>query len=350
MYLDNLDYYLTKLSPNEEKYLSGEKHPTWDHLPIKTINGREVRVLNLADNYFSSQDNVFAGAQHSAASRNACIAVKQNSRFAPVPEHIHSHIELNYVYSGSCPQIIDGKEVILKKNQILIIDTDCPHAIQYLDKDDIMISLLISHTFLRDHILHQFSKDSILSIFFINAINSKTNHDHFLLFHSENSRRIPLFFQELLCECFDPSINSEDILLHLFSLIMAELINVYKNDMVKSDSFNQSGSASVIPMIRFIEQNYNTCTQESVAKFFHITPNYVSTLLKKHIGITYIQMVQSLRLKQASNLLRNTDRSVTDIANYVGYENVSFFYKKFQKQYNCSPGEYRDKFRTDFPV
>lgn len=348
MNINTLNYHLTKLSPNEEKYLSGEKKPDWSQHPHKIINGREVKIINFPstlEHLLPSQINFFSGAQHSAASRNAYISVKQNSRFAPVPEHIHSYIELNYVYSGSCSQIIDQKEIVLNKNQILLIDTECPHSIKYLNHDDIMISLMISHSFLRNHLFQQFSQDSILSKFFINAINAKTNHDHFLLFHSENNRRIPIFFQELLCECFDPSINSEDILLHLFALIMAELINVYKNDMTRETSFE--GSASVVPMIRFIERNYNTCTQKSVAEFFHITPNYVSTLLKKNIGMTYIQMIQTLRLQQAANLLKNTEQAVADIANQVGYENVSFFYKKFQDKYGCLPKEYREKFRQN---
>lgn len=348
MNINTLNYHLTKLSPNEEKYLSGEKKPFWNSLPRKTMNGRNVYVIgspSITEQLLPSQLNFFSGNQHSATSQNMYISVKQNSRFAPVPEHIHSYIELNYVYSGSCTQIIDQKEIILEKNQILLIDTECPHAIKYLNHDDIMISLMISHTFLRKHLFQQFSQDNILSSFFINAINTKTNHDHFLLFHSENNRRIPIFFQELLCECFDPSINSEDILLHLFALIMAELINVYKNDMARESSFE--GAASVIPMIRFIEQNYNTCTQKTVAEFFHITPNYVSTLLKKNIGMTYMQMIQTLRLQQAANLLKNTDQPVTEIASNVGYENISFFYKKFQAKYHCLPKKYREKFRQE---
>lgn len=78
-----------------------------------------------------------------------------------------------------------------------------------------MISIIPKTDFLREHMFNQFSNDSILSRFFINAINEKTDHDHYLLFHSENDRRIPMFFNELFCECFDPSINSTDIIMHL---------------------------------------------------------------------------------------------------------------------------------------
>ena len=203
-----------------------------------------------------------------------------------------------------------------------------------------MISIMIAKEFLTDHLFSEFSKDSILSNFFINAINEQTDHLHHLLFHSENNRRIQLFFQEFFCECFDPSINSRDILYHLFYVIMAELINVYENDLTtEQDSVTHTPVASII---RYIKSNYKTCTQKSVADFFHISPNYVSLLLKRHIGMNYIQLVQEKRLSVAANLLRDTSLPISMIANESGYENVTFFYKKFHQKYGCSPKEFQD--------
>lgn len=37
--------------------------------------------------------------------------------------------------------------------------------------------------------------------------------------------------------------------------------------------------------------------------------------------------------------------SVTEIADYVGYKNMSYFYKKFLEKYNCTPKEYKNKFQ-----
>lgn len=348
MNLKTLDCFLTQLSPNEQKYKSGYVH-NWDSLDKVMLNGREVGIIRLVSTSRSGSDSdypdYFADSMSqdgsSLPSAQPHITIKRNSRFNPVPEHIHSYIEINYVYSGTCPQVIDGTPVTLEKNQVLLIDTNCPHSIPALGENDIMISLVVQKEYLRGHIFSQFSKDSILSHFFINAINEQTNHDHYLLFHSENDRRIPLFFRELFCECYDPSINSSDIIMHLFYAIMAELINVYENDLTKETPFAEQ--TPIIPMIRYIEKNFRTCTQESVAEFFHISANYVSTLLKKNTGMTYIQLIQTKKLKYAADLLLNTNLPVTETANLAGYENVSFFYKKFQARFGCSPKEYREK-------
>lgn len=339
MNLNALYNSLCQLSENEKFYQSGGTYSGWKTMPQEIVNGRKVSRLiidNFTPLHHTSNPSVW-NQEHLSFHQN--LSIKRNSRFNPVPEHVHSHIELNYVYSGTCPQTINGNNIVLQKNQVLLIDTDCPHSVAELGMDDIMISVLIKKEFLRNHLFSQFSKDSVLSRFFVNAINKKTNHDHFLLFHSENDRRIPLFFQELFCECFDPSINSNDILMHLFYLIMAELINVYENDFSKESEFTDK--MPVTPMIRYIEKNYRTCTQESVADFFHISPNYVSILLKKHIGMTYIQLIQKQKLSAAAYFLKNTHLPVTEIANETGYENMSFFYKKFYEKYGCSPKDYR---------
>lgn len=341
MNIHSLHHYLTKLSDSEKHYQAGHCFSGWSNLPKVTIHGREVYRM-FPDNLLLSSmhgENPVAPDIFDIPVGFQDISIKRNSRFNPVPEHVHSHIEINYVYSGKCPQHIDGKSVVLKKDQVLLIDTDCPHSIESLGKNDIMISILIQKSFLRDHMFSQLSKDSILSRFFINAINEQTNHDHYLLFHSENDRRIPLFFSELFCEFLDPSVNTNDIIFHLFYLIIAELINIYENDLTRgSDS---AGLMPVVSMIRYIQNNFRTCTQEKVAEFFHISPNYVSILLKKYTGYTYIQLIQEQKLQFAATMLRTTTLSVTAIANEAGYENISFFYKKFQEKYRCSPNEYR---------
>ena len=340
MNLKALHHYLTTLSPSEEKYRNGYVYDGWKDMPRKQCNGVEYTILDL-DVAYSPLDNKPADHSPGLNAELSEISIKKNSRFSTVPEHIHTHIEINYVYSGSCPQVIDGHPITLQKNQVLLIDTNCPHSIAPLGENDIMISIIPKTDFLREHMFNQFSNDSILSRFFINAINEKTDHDHYLLFHSENDRRIPMFFNELFCECFDPSINSTDIIMHLFYTIMAELINVYEDDLTKGGSY--SHNSIVIPMLRYMERNFRTCTQESVADFFHISPNYVTRLLKKYTGMTYIQLIQAQKLQTAANLLKQTTLPVTEIAQRAGYENVTFFYKKFQEKYHCQPGNIGDR-------
>ena len=333
MNLTILDNRLRALTSSEKLYLSGKKSMfvemargsssipclSYEHIPGTLSGSADEFQIYLAD---------------------LNISLKKQSRYCEVPAHMHNYVELCYMYSGQCSQIINETPVTLSKGQVLLIDINTPHSVDSLDRDDIMVNFLISKKYLQDNLFDHFSNDSILSRFFVNAMYEYTSLNRFLLFRSENSRRISMFFKELLCEFCDPSINSSDIITNLFGLIMAELINVHETDMVKTQMLSHTG-VSVIPIIHYIEANYRTCTRESVASIFHLNEKYVTELLKKHTGMTYKQLVQTQKLKYAARLLRNTELPVSDIANEAGYENLNFFYKKFKEKYGQSPKEYR---------
>lgn len=336
MNLNILDKTLRKLTESEHRYLQGGVYAGWEHMDQRKVGDRMINTIDIgARGAGSSGSEVFFTRQQ------FFFNVKKNSRFNPVPEHVHNYVEVNYVYSGVCPQVVNDKKIILEQGQVLIININTPHSIAELKEDDIMISIIVSHEYLHEKVFHHFSRDSILASFFIQAITQKTESSRYIRFSSENNRRIGLFFQEFLCEYMDPSVNSTDILSNLFGLIIAELINVYENDMAREE--NWSSGTSIVPIMRYIEGNFKTCSQMSTAQFFHLNPNYLTTLLKKHTGFTYKQLIQRQKLKYAAKLLKNTDLSVSETANECGYENMSFFYQKFREYYQCSPKEYRER-------
>jgi len=66
-------------------------------------------------------------------------------------------------------------------------------------------------------------------------------------------------------------------------------------------------------------------------------------VLKSHTGHSFNELVQLERLAAAERLLLNSDMSITDIAAFVGYQNMSFFYKIFKNKNGCLPKKYRDR-------
>lgn len=323
---ESLDKYLRNYTTSELRYQQNERNTAFDKLPVIERNGQKVYFLN-----------ALAGTKMPYGPM--ALSMKKQARFSSVPMHIHNWIEINYIYSGHCPQIINHTSYNVTKGQVVLIDRDTPHSTGRLGENDIMVSLMIDKNYLNSNFFTRLSNDSILSRFFINAINENTQHDNYILFHSENSRKLPLYFNELMCEYLDPSMNSPDIINSLITLLFCELINVYRKDLDHQENF--TGHTSVVQILRYIENNYKNCTLESTAAFFNLNPNYLSTLLKKKLNYTYKELVQHQRLSKAAQLLRNTDMTVTEVANDVGYENINFFYKKFKEQYCMSPKEYR---------
>lgn len=80
---------------------------------------------------------------------------------------------------------------------------------------------------------------------------------------------------------------------------------------------------------------------EDVAKEFHVSPNYLSTLVRKETGKTYQQHVIEAKMRISKQLLDDTRMRVEEIAYAVGYENYISFYNMFRRMEGQTPSAYR---------
>ena len=91
-------------------------------------------------------------------------------RFNSMPEHRHSYIELSYVYSGECHQIVNDKQITMGKGEVCILDTNVLHSIEPAGEDDIIVNCLMSKSHLDNILMGRLSGNDLLSSFFIRAI------------------------------------------------------------------------------------------------------------------------------------------------------------------------------------
>lgn len=174
-----------------------------------------------------------------------------------------------------------------------------------------------------------------------NALNSETDHRGHVRFRCGESRRVWRYMQEMLCELYDPSPNSPEIVLRLFQLFLAELMDCYERELVRGVADGAAGpTALVTGMLGYIDREFAACSLEGMAAAFSLSPNYATALLKRHVGKTFRQLVQERRLVCAAELLRG-GATAEAAAHAVGYENMSFFYRKFRDKYGCTPAAYR---------
>ncbi len=91
----------------------------------------------------------------------------------------------------------------------------------------------------------------------------------------------------------------------------------------------------------YIEQNLQNACLEGLAGSMGYSDAYVGARVKEVMGESFSQILQNKRCGEAAKMLRETDLSVSDIINKIGYENESFFRKIFKEIYGKSPLEYR---------
>lgn len=84
-----------------------------------------------------------------------------------------------------------------------------------------------------------------------------------------------------------------------------------------------------------------------ISAHFGLSPQYFSTFFKDNFGRTFVQHLNSLRIGQAARLLRETDLPIMEIGFLVGFDNFSYFIKRFRAVYGVSPSHYRKAAVTD---
>lgn len=75
----------------------------------------------------------------------------------------------------------------------------------------------------------------------------------------------------------------------------------------------------------------------------HLTPEYFSRIFKEEVGVTFVNYLTDVRLRHSVQMLESTAKRVQDVAQAVGYPNVSYFSTIFKKKYGMSPYEYRHR-------
>lgn len=88
---------------------------------------------------------------------------------------------------------------------------------------------------------------------------------------------------------------------------------------------------------------FNDWTVDGVCKQFAISKTYFHRIYSKSFGTTFMQDVIESRLLYASELLTDTELSVSAIAEKCGYESDSYFMRQFRTHRGCTPTEYRKR-------
>jgi AraC-like DNA-binding protein len=101
-------------------------------------------------------------------------------------------------------------------------------------------------------------------------------------------------------------------------------------------------AAALRKVERYLQENYGRkISLKEVAEISGLSAPYFSTIFKEEMGENFSSYLNQLRVEKASQLLRETSRSLSEIAGACGFEDQSWFSKIFKTYTGLSPGKYR---------
>lgn len=262
--------------------------------------------------------------------------------FAYIYNRVHSHdfFEINYILRGECLLIFEEEIRRLKIGECCIIAPNSPHDIKVGNVDTIVISILLRRSTFDTTFFELLTKQDLLSGFFNNHLYGKSM-PNYLLFFTDDRSDINIIMKNLLLENYRDDPYADACCVNWMKLLFANILRKYTSS-VQFNYYRRNSNYNVnMPYIlQYIQSNFKTITLESLATFFHYTETYLSKLIKKHTGHTFMELLTDIRMAAAMEYIEHTGYKVSEIAESVGYNSVDHFSRTFKKRFGVSPKSY----------
>ncbi len=313
---------------------------------LRRITPEEQELLNgKADiqrgNYTSGQE--FVIDSRLLLEKGRLIEIRPHTRFAYFPRHRHNYVELVYMAQGSTTHIIDGHErIVLSSGDLLFLNQNVSHEILPAGEEDLAVNFIIlPEFFLRP--ISMVERENILYDFLTESLSGQSTVSRYL--HIQASGIVPVenLLESMIWTLAEemPGMNSINQL--SMGLLLMNLsrfaANINRNDP------GQREQNLVFSALSYVDSRYRDGTLAEIAAELGEPEYALSRLLKQRTGCNFKALLQRRKLQQAAYLLSNTTLPVESILERIGYENSSYFYRRFRTRYGCSPREYRENNR-----
>lgn len=266
-------------------------------------------------------------------------------RGTPYPDHFfverhwHNDVEILFIHKGRYLFEINLDNYILSEGDICILNSGELHQITGLSADAVHDAVLFDPRILDFSYADEWEKNFIepflnQSLIFKNILHPK----------DAGYQELEIAVRSLMEEVLHPEdgwyVRCKLKILSLFDLLTRQkMLLPAEEGMSKSDFQKISRYKTVIS---YMEQHYReSISLQQLANTIPCNSQYLCRTFREVSGISPIQYLISYRLEQACHALIHTAYPVTEIAIDCGFENISYFIRKFKEAKGCTPKEYR---------
>lgn len=145
---------------------------------------------------------------------------------------------------------------------------------------------------------------------------------------------------------FAREIYGEEISRHMESQFSPEIRRAYSANMYTEEGQHSHHDEDIARVQDYLTTHCNeTLSLVEVASKFGLSSRTFNRRFKQITGNSPLQHLQRCRLENAQELLRNSNLSVAEVAEHVGYQDVSYFASLFRKHFAMPPMRYRRSVR-----
>lgn len=239
--------------------------------------------------------------------------------------HTHNHMELFFIIGGKGQFLIEDQLHPVDVNNLVIINPNVVHTEVSLNAQPL------------EYI--------VLGIDGIQLATSNTSDGQFSILDHYESAEISGCLRNILREMEQKNTGYEDVCQAYMEILIIRLMRSTALS-VSAESQAISANRQCSAVRRYIDLHFKEAlTLEQLAEEGHMNKYYLSHAFKREYGISPINYMISKRIEESKYLLAETDLSMSQIAQLLGFSSLSYFSQVFHRTQAVSPKEYRQSLK-----
>lgn len=254
--------------------------------------------------------------------------------FSKHPRILHNHddrLELLFVRTGSGSYIVGDECFDIKPGNIIVCNPGVLHdELPEYNRHLSMLVLGVTNVKVKDLPKNHLIPDTVKPILRID----------------KSTVLMEGIFQSIFDSLTFGSESSQETNIYLTQALLSLVLHAFEEyGKPAQDYSNPKDDSDLLHDIKkYIDENYaEKLSIPQISEKFFISQSYLSHLFKRKLGFSPMQYIARRRIGEAQCMLVLTDKSITEIAIEVGFDNLSHFNVQFKKYVGLSPMAYRKK-------
>ena len=240
--------------------------------------------------------------------------------------HTHNHLELFYIVGGKGQFLIQDQLYPVNANNLVIINPNVTHTEVSLNAQPL------------EYI--------VLGIGGVELATNSSSNGHFNILDHFESVEISGCLRNIIREMELKNTGYEDVCQAYMEILIIRLMrNTALGIPTEPQAISTNRQCAAVR--RYIDLHFKeSLTLEQLAEEAHMNKYYLSHAFKREYGVSPINYMISKRLEESKYLLAETDLSLSQIAQLLGFSSLSYFSQVFHRTQDISPKEYRQSQRN----
>lgn len=255
-----------------------------------------------------------------------------------IPYHWHSQVEIFFVEAGEFSLMVDGSSYTGHMGEFFFFNPGQLHQLRSVQEGSTYFSFVFSLGSL------DFKENDYVQTALLNPLRQEWQ------FPLRISAQAPCY-SALRDELWQLRALSENrpvayqllIKVSLYRIIALMEQNHLFVPWTRPTEREQSPTSTRLKkLLQYVALHYRErIPLETAAAIMHMSPKYFCSYFTSTFYISFVQYLNRYRIERACILLETTDLSVMEVGFEVGFENFSYFIRKFKEIQGCTPSVYR---------